>query len=356
MKYYSLTNILKKKATYNMIIGERSNGKTFACLKYGLQQYKKTGGRLAIIRRWDEDFKGRRAATMFDALKAEGVIKDLFPDYDTVVYYRSMWYLAKYENGKVVKDTEPFAYAFSLSTMEHDKSTSYPLVTTILFDEFITRDHYLPDEFKLFQNTISTIVRQRENVQIFMCANTVDRYNIYFEEMGLHHAHEQEQGTIDVYKYGNSEMTVAVEYCSSSSGKASDKYFAFDNPSLKMITGGSWEIDIYPHLPVKYKPKDIVSKFYIVFNHALIQGNFISINNETFIYFHKKTTPLKEEEEDIIYSPDYDYRFNHKRNLLKATDNYSALINRFFRNDKVFYQTNELGEVIRRYVMWCEEQ
>ena len=32
-KYYSLTEILKKKAIYNMIIGERSNGKTYSVLE-----------------------------------------------------------------------------------------------------------------------------------------------------------------------------------------------------------------------------------------------------------------------------------------------------------------------------------
>ena len=38
-KVYSLEKILEQKAQYNMIIGERSNGKTFAALEYGLKQY-----------------------------------------------------------------------------------------------------------------------------------------------------------------------------------------------------------------------------------------------------------------------------------------------------------------------------
>lgn len=36
-EFYSLEPILSKNATYNMIIGERSNGKTYAVLKYSLQ-------------------------------------------------------------------------------------------------------------------------------------------------------------------------------------------------------------------------------------------------------------------------------------------------------------------------------
>lgn len=38
-EFYSLEPILSKNATYNMIIGERSNGKTYAVLKYSLQQW-----------------------------------------------------------------------------------------------------------------------------------------------------------------------------------------------------------------------------------------------------------------------------------------------------------------------------
>ena len=51
-KFYSLDNILKKNATYNMIFGERSNGKTYSVLKYGIEQFFKNRGQIAIVRRW----------------------------------------------------------------------------------------------------------------------------------------------------------------------------------------------------------------------------------------------------------------------------------------------------------------
>ena len=64
LKYYSLDNILKKNCVYNIIFGERSNGKTYAVLKYGIEQYFKNGGQIAIIRRWKEDITGKRASDM----------------------------------------------------------------------------------------------------------------------------------------------------------------------------------------------------------------------------------------------------------------------------------------------------
>ena len=42
MKYYSTTAIDKKNAIYNVIFGERSNGKTYALLLKGLKNYLKT--------------------------------------------------------------------------------------------------------------------------------------------------------------------------------------------------------------------------------------------------------------------------------------------------------------------------
>jgi len=61
-KYYSLDRILRHNAIYNVIIGERSNGKTYSVLKYAINEYfNGNGGELAIIRRWQEDIRGMRA-------------------------------------------------------------------------------------------------------------------------------------------------------------------------------------------------------------------------------------------------------------------------------------------------------
>ena len=73
IKYYSLKRILEYNATYNIIFGERSNGKTYAVLKYAFEEYMKTGHQLAIVRRWDEDFVGAQSArTCYDGLMNNG--------------------------------------------------------------------------------------------------------------------------------------------------------------------------------------------------------------------------------------------------------------------------------------------
>lgn len=357
--YYRLDRILDQKAQYNLIIGERSNGKTYAALEYGIKQYCTTGKQMGYIRRWKEDYRGKRGQALFAAHEETGFISEVTGgEWDRVKYYAGKWYFATMDEelGKLVSSDDPFCFAFSLSDMEHDKSTSYPRITTVIFDEFLTRQYYLPNEFVVFINVLSTIIRQRDDVTIFMLANTVNKYAPYFKEMGLGHVAEMEKGKIDVYSYGESKLRVAVERCGSPNkkGKKSDFYFAFNNPALQMITGGAWEIDLYPHLMRKYKPKDVIFTYFINFEDALLQCEVVSLDDCTFTYIHRKTTPIQDENTDVIFSTEYDPRPNHFRNLRRCSTDIERKIFSYFKKDKVFFQDNEVGEVVRNYLKYCE--
>ena len=181
-KYYSLKKILSENADYNIIIGERSNGKTYATLELILTDYVNNGVCGAYIRRWKDDIQGKRAETVFNSLVDNNTVSKLTGgNYDTIIFSRGGWHLAKYdtESRRMKADKDPFCYAFALSDVEHDKSTSYPKVKNIVFDEFLTRRYYLPDEFVIFMNVLSTIIRDRENIKIFMLGNTVNKFCPY---------------------------------------------------------------------------------------------------------------------------------------------------------------------------------
>lgn len=359
-KFYTTTEIDKRDALYNIIYGERSNGKTTALQLKGLKSFIESGyiNQFAIVRRWNEDFTGKRGQQMFDgAVKTDDFKKILKgTEWTDIYYFSSRWYLCRYEDDKRIVQETPFAYGFALSAMEHDKSTSYPNVTLIVFDEFIARTSYLPDEFILFMNVCSTIIRQRDNVKIYMLGNSVNKYCPYFKEMGLdRHIRNQKIGTIDIYTYGTSGLTVAVEYANpTKGGKASDKYFAFDNAKLNMITSGGWEIDIYPHSPFKWKPSEVMFSYFIEFGGDLLQCDIISSHDTVITFIHRKTGELKNPDSDLIYSTNNDPRPNHRRNILKPCYPMENKIYSMFKNDKVFYQDNEIGEIVRNYLLWCK--
>lgn len=353
--YYSLDNILSKNADYNIIFGERSNGKTYAALLYGLTRFISTGEQMCYIRRWREDLRGKRAESLFSGHVANGVISKLTKgQYNSVFYISGKWFLALYddEKGKYKPCEKPFCFGFCLSEQEHEKSTSYPNITTVIFDEFLTRKYYLPDEFLLYMNLLSTIIRNRDNVKVFMLGNTVNKFCPYFAEMGLKNVTGMEQGTIDIYKFGQGGATVAVEYCATiQKDKPSNKYFCFDNENLQMITGGKWELAIYPHLPVKYRPCDVLFVFYIQFNDTILQGNIIQTDTDNFCYIHAKTTPIKDTENSLIYSLQMNGKPNYKRKILSTATYLEKQVALYFATDKVFYQNNEIGEIVRNYLM-----
>lgn len=363
IKYYSLKEILKRDAQYNMIFSPRSNGKTFSVLEYGLKEYAERGGQMAIIRRWQEDIRGKRASQVFDSLSnaddGNHISKITKGEWTDIFYNAGKWYLAKYENGVRIHSDEPFAFAFALSNMEHDKSISYSGVTTIMFDEFLTRTNYLADEFVIFMNVLSTIIRQRNNVKIFMLGNTLNKYSPYFVEMGLTHVKDMKQGEIDVYQYGDGNLRVAVEFAEQvKGGKPSDIYFAFDNPKLSMITGKGnnvWELDIYPHKPCKFKPIDIKFTFFIIFDNETLQCEVVQVNQNRFIFIHRKTTEIRKPDSDLVYTCDYDTRPNWRRKITQPLYPIEKKICELIKNDKVFYQDNEVGEIFRNYVIWTKQ-
>ena len=365
--YWNINNILSKGCIYNVVYGERSNGKTYGVLQYALEEYFKNGSELAVIRRMEEDFRGKRANQLFAPLIENGVIERLSKGkYNSVKYYSQRWYFQHIEQKKENCYTEelPFGYAFALTSMEHDKSSSYPKVKNVLFDEFITRNMYLPDEFITFQNTLSTIIRDRDDVIIFMLGNSVNKYGCpYFKEMGLTNYGKQEQGTIDVYTYGDSGLRVAVEFCGENKHKVekkSNKYFAFNNPKLQMITKGAWEMDIYPHLPIKYTPKHIKYMYFIKFEGVILQCEIIYTETEegrkvAFTYIHRKTTKINDSKgKYLVYQQDFSPLPNYRRRITLANNNLEKFILSFFRKDKIFYQDNDVGEIVRNYLQWAE--
>ena len=365
-KYYNINPLIEEhpSAYYYMVIGERSNGKTHSALDYSLHRFFDSGEQFAYIRRWGEDIRRKNVGNLFGTFIKNGTINKYSRQrYNSVDYIGNRFYLTREESddkGKplTIKSEEPIGFAFDLNSMEHIKSMSFPGITTIIFDEFLSRNGYLPNEFILFTNMISTIVRQRDNVKILMLGNTVNMYSPYFAEMGLKHMKDMKQGTVDVYQYANSKLQVVVEYCddgSKSGGKKSDVYFAFDNPELKMITQGSWEIAIYPHLTSKFKPKDVVAQFFIEFEGEILHGHLVALpDSYPFVFLHRKTTPIQDEIEDIVYCQKPSHLSNRRVGVSCHKDKLSRFLVKCLRESRVFYSENEIGEVFRNYLLWAD--
>ncbi len=350
--FYTLKEIKRKKAKYNVIFGQRSNGKTFAVLEEIIVNYLKKGEKGAYIRRYREDMRGLSAQMLFAALgdkthRIENLTKG---QYNSVKYYRRAWYLEHIgdTDAEYYYDKEPFCYSFALT---ESKGANYPKVTTIHFDEFLDRKPELQGEFEIFINLVSTLVRNDDNAKIYMTANTVNQSSLYFREMGLSNIKKMSPGEIDVYEYGDSGLKCAVEYTAEKINNKSDVYFAFNNPHLQMIKRGSWELGTYPHTTEKWTKDKVVFSAFLMYEDEIVELDIISKDDLVFMYCHAKTGPIKDPKHDIVLSFDYNPRYNYIRSLIKSNLRIARRIMWFFNNDKVYYQDNTIGEIVRNWLI-----
>ncbi|MBP5442651.1 MAG: phage DNA encapsidation protein [Treponema sp.] len=361
MKYYRLDKIDKYNARYNIIVSGRSDGKTYAVQEKIIKRALETGNQEqgAIIRRWSEDFTGKRGQQMFSALVENGLVKKYSKGrWNNIKYYASKWYFCNYDydEHKIIEtDDDPFCYGFALTSYEHDKSTSYPRVKWILFDEFITNFTYLPDEFVMFCNVISTLCRSNDKCVIYMLGNTISKYCPYFENMGLKHISKMKKGTIDIYNYGDSGLKVAVEYPDVTQNgifkKKSDVFFAFDSPKLKMITQGDWQLDIYPHCPRKYTPKEVRFTFFIEFDQMIFHCDIVCGKADCFVFIHPKTTDIKDRNKELIYTTRFaDPRPNIRKCFMHPIDRADEKIRDLYMQGKFFYSDNSTGDAIKHFM------
>lgn len=362
VKYYNLDKILKYNADYNIIYGERSNGKTYACIKYSIEDYYKNKKQSIYLRRFVEEIKSDYILQVYQALINNNEIEKITKNkYNNLICKKRCLYLVKIENDKIIEeDLTPCVFALAISEGTKIKSQSFNNVNTIIFDEFITNEIYLNNEFVKFQNLLSTVIRLRDNIKIFMLGNSINRFCPYFEEMRLKNIKNQESGTIELYTFSNN-LKIACEFVDfDAKYKKSNKYFSFDNPLLNVITGtnengSKWSIPTYPHIDFTFFPGQELYKFYIDFDNELIQGNIILKDNQYILFFHKKTTPIKEDNKQIVYTFKHSLKNNYYNNFLTTNNKITKIINKLYFDNKVVFDNNFTGDIVNNFIKECKK-
>lgn len=358
MQYYDRTKIDETGASYRLIIGQRSNGKTYSVLKTIIENYLLEGKRSAYIRRYAEEITPKNLQLLFGQDSLRQLIVSLSGEKWNDTFYRANCFYFCYKNPEsgemVAKDTVPFCITRAVNTWETTKGQDAGVIHLICYDEFMTRSGYLSDEFVSFCNLLSSIIRDRTDVVVYMLANCVNKYCPYFVEMGLGDADKLEKGEIRVYTYPNSSLKVAVEYCGEveATKKTASKFFAFQNSQIAMITHGEWEIKQYPRAPYPLYEEDILKRFYIKFGDQLICGEIIVRSPDIFIFFRRQTKDIEIDELTPYYSNDFTTSKFHVRFLNDCPSAAHTLIRDLIRKNAMCFADNEVGEIIRN---WLQE-
>ena len=249
IQYYSLNNILQHEGQYYIIFGSRSNGKSYAVDKLCLDNYYTKGEEFVICKRYGEDIKTSICSSM------------LTPLYDYVLntygyyirYYQGKW-LTSQDETLPINQWQVMGYSQSLNNVDRYKGSQYPKVTTIVFEEFMAmRGDYLANEVNLFINLVSTIVRKRSNVRVFLLGNTITKYSPYSEALGIKLERLKVGEIIEkTIKYKNSKTTFILERTKNvkitDNGTEDSVYTNFGKNVNKMINDGSFECSQYPRI------------------------------------------------------------------------------------------------------------
>lgn len=356
--WYRLTAIDKTKARYRMIFGQKSNGKTFAILEKCLREYIEKGRQSFYIRRYAEDLRTKLIGTLFKKGNLQDMLKKT--EWDFVDYFNGGFYLAKLdEKGRTIREPEPFMFTAALNNATHVSGTRFPSenIYYIFFDEFLTRGYYLVNEWNVFTHMISDIVRQYDIATIYMVGNTVSWDCPYFREMNIFKAETMQIGEVRVYDHGQG-TTIAVEYADGSGLHLDSKvYFAgFDNPALRMITKGEWEIPSYPHLPEEYYKHINHGNVFIRYGNKIVHGDLFEYKKTFAIYFHDKSSPITLGKNDIVLGEDVlEFLPQCEYNLMNPTTKYGKMILQAFNEGRVFYQDNFIGEYVNNYLKYCKQ-
>lgn len=176
--YFDGSKILSYNAPVNIVIGERSEGKTYWFKRKGIRNYLHDGSTWVYCRRHDSIFKKTLNKRPFF-----GDVANEFPNIEFKVDGREM--RLRREGSKT---WETFGHFAALSQAQTYKGTTDPTCTMLVFDEFINEHKvppYLPDEPTILMNYWETLDRREDRVKIIMLANAADLVNPYFLEWNI---------------------------------------------------------------------------------------------------------------------------------------------------------------------------
>lgn len=236
-EWVDLNELHKIHASYYILIGKRSNGKTYAVKNEILEEISK-GNQFVYIRRRHSQITRRKMVRLFDDI--DDVCNEKLGS--SIDYSTDKGFYTTIDG-----ELKTVGVALSLQDYIDDKGIPYNKCTIVLFDEFVDIS-YLENETQAFLNVISTIVRKRKNVRIYMCANSTGTYSPYFDLFKIDR-YQLRKGCIHTVQHQHG-VKIAIQYFRDRDTpeerfkKHQDVYLGFDdNETVKMILFGDWEKD-----------------------------------------------------------------------------------------------------------------
>ena len=339
--HYNMDNIDNEGADFNLIYGERSNGKSYQVKhKKAVIKYLETGKRFILMRRWKEEITTEKIESYFNDVDVAKLTNDR---YNCITIYRKVLYLAKYDMELgTTKRGEKIGYVVALSTEQNYAGGSYLDVEDIIFEEFMSRSTYIPNEPSKLMNFYCTVDRKRGTTRVWLVGNTISRVCPYIEEWGLHKLiSSQKQGTIEVIERTSQDddvVKIAIEYCKST-GVSSHTI----GSHAAMLNDGSWQTDAQPHLPKSINEYEVRYRIGFAYKGFKFLGDFLTDSEANVWYIYPYDGEFKKNL--VVISDEIKPSKYYQRDIYNVTINNDVLhmILNTFRECNIFYATDLCG-------------
>lgn len=327
--FYNAHGILTYKRLYNIVMGVRGHGKTDNLtrrpIETGLQTKKIS---CVILVRYKEDIRNIKDSWW-------QVCSDrCFPEWQFFSKNRIIY--AKNE-----MECFPIAEIVALSEYTRAKKVPRPYVKWIIFDEFLNEDmDYLNNEVDKFLSVCDSIIRNREDVKVFLISNTISMINPYFDYFGIK--------TIPNQRFTKCDHDCVLEFTDSADFVEYRKQTKFgasvDNTNYgQFALEGKFMLDDTTNV-IKEFPK---GKNYQLFNLVLdginICVNFI--NNLYYFSFSKDFSRL-------LYTPYVNDAKQFGAIFCGKNFRYFKQIMKAFMNDEVMYQDIRIKNAVIEFVRY----
>ena len=349
-QYYRLSKILKNDAHYYMLLGERSNGKSYAVKeKCVTDAYKDDNKKFILLRRWGVDIKRDLIESYFQDCPVSTITNG---EYTVIVYYMRKLYLANIDENGTIEKGKVMGYCRDLTGEEHYKSGSYLDVTNVIYEEFVSRSGYINREVQKLQSFISTVARKRK-INVFLIGNTISRVCPYFTEWELINVKKMKQGQIDLYEKNTGQkdeetgenviVKIAVELCESS-GTNSAMFFG---NSSNMTIGGAWESEEHAHLTYPIEMYNTRFSFVLEYDSNRFLCRFLQHKTKKHYiwYIEEKTTEIQKNTRIVsnhVYENDLATTWFYSKN------DYEKTVFNLLLQDKVAFCNNLTGSEFKQ--------
>ena len=347
-KFVDLKPVTKEFYNYIWLVGQRSNGKSWAVKDRLLRAAYQTGRKFGYLRRYQIDVRASDVEGYFRDAPVSSITDG---EYDHITVYRGRVYFASFneDTGKEERGQE-VGYVFYLSGELHFKSQNFDDCDDLIFEEVISDEGYLWNEVAKMESLVSTIARRRK-IRVWLISNSISRVCPYFSEWGLNGIYKQKQGTVDVYERrpedtfdedGNQIVVKVAVYLTDAALGAGRMFFS---KNASMINKGHWLARPCKHLPDNYRRFTKLYEMICEFNDFCFKVELLEHKEQgRLLFIHPHTLPPEDRQKVRLVTDHLELGpkiSNGKFTMITLGD---VIVRDLYDRDRVVFSDNLTGE------------